>query len=128
MNSFTFSMKKKYIPTEPDHRRRGCLAGNKPHVCLNVINNEFGFSFYQFVTKYRIQKATILLIPTPGYANPGSSQPFPASPLSLIHLPSNSTRASPQNNGNNVTWTPFNTPEYVKIFKFVQSTTEKVKL
>ena len=40
------------------------LGTNRTYVS-NVINNEFGFSFYQFVNKYRIQKATILLIQHP---------------------------------------------------------------
>ncbi len=40
------------------------LGTNRTYVS-NVINNEFVFSFYQFVNKYRIQKATILLIQHP---------------------------------------------------------------
>lgn len=40
------------------------LGTNRTYVS-NVINNEFGFSFYQFVNKYRIQKATILLLEHP---------------------------------------------------------------
>ena len=40
------------------------LGTNRTYVS-NVINNEFGFSFYQFVNKYRIQKATILFIQHP---------------------------------------------------------------
>ena len=41
------------------------LLGTNRTYISNVINNEFGFSFYQFVNKYRIQKATILLIQHP---------------------------------------------------------------
>lgn len=41
------------------------LLGTNRTYISNVINNEFGFSFYQFVNKYRIQKATILLIEHP---------------------------------------------------------------
>ena len=103
------------------------LGTNRTYVS-NVINNEFGFSFYQFVNKYRIQKATILFIQHPDMqiqevASLSGLILFPRS-----SLPSNSTRVSPQNNGNNVTWTLFNNFEYVKTLEFVQVTTEKVKL
>ena len=41
------------------------LLGTNRTYISNVINNEFGFSFYQFVNKYRIQKASILFIEQP---------------------------------------------------------------
>ncbi|WP_099291512.1 helix-turn-helix domain-containing protein [Butyricimonas sp. Marseille-P3923] len=41
------------------------LLGTNRTYISNLINNEFGFSFYQFVNKYRIQKATILFIEHP---------------------------------------------------------------
>lgn len=40
------------------------LSTNRTYIS-NLINNEFGFSFYQFVNKFRIQKATILFLENP---------------------------------------------------------------
>ena len=102
------------------------LGTNRTYVS-NVINNEFGFSFYQFVNKYRIQKATILFIQHP------DMQIQEIASLSGFNSLSSFISAFKLNegitpNGNNVTWTLFNNFEYVKTLEFVQVTTEKVKL
>lgn len=46
------------------HEVADMMNTNRTYIS-NIINNEFGLSFYQFVNKYRIQEATILFLEHP---------------------------------------------------------------
>ena len=129
MNSSNFSMKKEIytngnltIPTV------AALLGTNRTYVSNVINNEFGFSFYQFVNKYRIQKATILFIQHP------DMQIQEVASLSGFNSLSSFISAFKLNEG--ITpkqWKQryvdaFNNFEYVKLWNSYKSRPKKVKL
>ena len=61
---------------KPNHNRRGRLTGNKPHVCLERYQQRVWFQFLPVRQQIPDTESHDSIHSTPGYANPGDSQPF----------------------------------------------------